>query len=110
MASNTIIILIIAAIINLFVLHILTRKFENRSFSKALIVIGIGLAVGIIWYGFTSKDPFYLKEILWSIATVLSLKYLYDVDWKSSLKTWIILFIMGIVVEAIVSLFFMGII
>jgi hypothetical protein len=104
--------LIIAAIINLFVLHFLTKafKFKNISFYKALITIGVGLIIGLIWYGFTSKDPFYLMEILWSIATILLIKYLYDVDWKSGLKVWIILLIVGIIVEAILSLFLMGII
>ena len=110
MALNTIIMLIIVAIINLFILHLITKyfKFENRSFSKALITIGAGLVIGVSWYSFTSKDPFSLREILWSIVTILSVKYFYDVDWKSSIKVWIILFIIGIILEAILSMFFMG--
>jgi hypothetical protein len=102
--------LIIAAVVNLLVLHLLSKKFENRSFYKALITIVIGLVVGILWYSFTSLDSFYLREILWSIAIILSVKFLYDLDWKSSLKTWMILFIIRVVVETIVSLVLIGVI
>lgn len=110
MATNTIIMLIIVAIINLFILHLLTKyfKFETRSFSKTSITIGVGLVIGVIWYSLTSKDPLYLREIIWSIATILLIKYLYKTDWKNSLKVWIILFIIGIILEAILSMLFMG--
>ena len=109
--ATIIIILIIVAIINLIILNLLAKyfKFENRSFFKALITIGAGLAIGVLWYGFTSENQFYLREILWSIAVILLIKYLYKTDWKNSLKTWIILFVIGIILEVILSIFLMGI-
>ena len=95
-------------IVNTFVLHYLSKRFnfKDNSIKTAFIVSVLMqissniLSFGLIFLGITG---IIIAFVLILISHVLVLKYFYHLDWNNTIKTYFILIIVTAIISVIVG-------
>lgn len=91
---------VVNVIVGTIVLHIATliTKVEEATIMKALMAAVIAAILTLI---FAAINP--LLALLGPIITIIVIKYVYDTGWGKAIYTWIIYFVLTIIIGFILA-------